>query len=135
MPDPDAVREAVRAWLDKASADLAAARVLLEASDIDPEIAGYHAQQAAEKALKAVLVHRGIEVPRTHDLERLGAMAMDLTGHIGLPPSEALGVLTVMATASRYPDGEAAVTFNRVTIEQAIETAAEIVVAARLATE
>jgi len=31
----------------------------------------FHAQQAAEKALKAVLVQRRILFPKSHDLERL----------------------------------------------------------------
>ena len=31
----------------------------------------FHAQQAAEKALKAVLIERAVRFPRTHDLEAL----------------------------------------------------------------
>ncbi|MBK7422896.1 MAG: HEPN domain-containing protein [Propionivibrio sp.] len=33
--------------------------------------AGFHAQQAVEKALKALLCFRDIDFPRTHDLESL----------------------------------------------------------------
>ena len=35
---------------------------------------GFHAQQAAEKALKAVAVLRELEAPRTHDLAALAAV-------------------------------------------------------------
>ena len=34
---------------------------------------GFHAQQAVEKAMKAVLVLEGVAFPRTHDLEFLAA--------------------------------------------------------------
>jgi HEPN domain-containing protein len=34
-------------------------------------IIGFHAQQACEKCLKAVLASVGVEFPRTHDLLRL----------------------------------------------------------------
>ena len=37
----------------------------------DDEIFGFHAQQAAEKALKAWLSLAGVEYPRTHDLRQL----------------------------------------------------------------
>lgn len=57
-------------WLRYANADLVLARIAL------PEGATYaqlccHAQQAAEKAIKAVLVHRLVPFPRTHSIERL----------------------------------------------------------------
>jgi HEPN domain-containing protein len=32
------------------------------------EIASFHAQQAAEKALKALLIRRGVAIPKTQDL-------------------------------------------------------------------
>lgn len=38
---------------------------------------GFHAQQAAEKALEAVVVSLGLEVPRTHDLVALGQVILD----------------------------------------------------------
>lgn len=38
---------------------------------------GFHAQQAVEKALKAVSVSRGIETRRTHDLVALAQVLLD----------------------------------------------------------
>jgi hypothetical protein len=36
-----------------------------------PEIAAYHCQQAAEKLVKAVLIYRGIEPAKSHDIDAL----------------------------------------------------------------
>jgi HEPN domain-containing protein len=45
--------------------------------------AGFHAQQAVEKALKALLCLRDIDFPRTHDLESL---INRLAGSGSIPP-------------------------------------------------
>ena len=88
-------------WLDFARGDLAVARVLL-LSDVPPRAPAWHAQQAAEKALKAVLVARGEAVPRTHDLLDLAARA---GSHVsGLPSTRDLADLTFHAVQPRYPD-------------------------------
>ena len=44
---------------------------LLDDSDAPVEIFGFHAQQTAEKLLKAILCHAGIEYPLTHQLVEL----------------------------------------------------------------
>ena len=41
---------------------------------------GFHAQQATEKALKAVSVSRGIEAKRTHDFVALAKMLLEVVG-------------------------------------------------------
>ena len=61
----------VEAWWTKASHDLAAGRALLAASPPPLDIAVYHCQQAAEKAIKAWLVWKDMPFPKTHDLEAL----------------------------------------------------------------
>jgi len=60
-------------WLAHAQSDLRLAR-LAEKCDILPEQICFHAQQAVEKAFKAVLLHRQIHFPFTHDLEQLLAV-------------------------------------------------------------
>lgn len=57
--------------LGSAENDLAACRVLAAALEVPDTIVGFHAQQACEKCLKAVLSAADVEVPRTHDLTRL----------------------------------------------------------------
>ncbi len=61
--------EAVRGWLARADEDAEAARVLRDAGLA--ALAAFHAQQAAEKALKGVAIARGGPLERTHDLKRL----------------------------------------------------------------
>jgi HEPN domain-containing protein len=64
---------------------------------------GFHAQQSAEKALKAVTVHSGLTVSRTHDLVALGS-ALTIAG-VELPVSaEDLRLLNPFAVEFRYDD-------------------------------
>lgn len=56
------------AWLEKVDADLLAIENNLVAPRIPWSVVAFHAQQAAEKVLKAFLVSTGDTVPRTHDL-------------------------------------------------------------------
>jgi HEPN domain-containing protein len=70
LPTPEEV-EVAELLLAKAASDLSAARALARDLDQQDDVVGFHAQQAVEKALKAVLAVRGFEIPRTHDLDLL----------------------------------------------------------------
>ncbi|HEX9710749.1 MAG TPA: HEPN domain-containing protein [Candidatus Thermoplasmatota archaeon] len=87
-------------WLERAAADLSDARVLLQHGT--PGAAGFHAQQAAEKAIKAVLVERSGRYPRIHDLAVLAREA-------GAPAEiqKLCGHLSPAYVAARYPDAGA----------------------------
>ncbi len=61
-------------WLRFAHDDLAAAGLLLTDAALPARMACFHAQQAAEKALKASLVHSAIQFRKTHDLVVLVAL-------------------------------------------------------------
>lgn len=50
--------EVTLAWLQRASSDLQLERAALNARGVLPEDAAFHAQQCAEKALKALLLHK-----------------------------------------------------------------------------
>ena len=63
-------------WLERAKVDL---RWAIQGKADDQPLALYHAQQAAEKALKALIISDGIGFPKTHDLREL-AKALP-TGH------------------------------------------------------
>ncbi len=64
---------------------------------------GFHAQQAVEKALKAVCTLQGVEVQRTHDLAALGQTLMD--HNMDLPVSvDELRCLNPFAVEFRYDD-------------------------------
>jgi HEPN domain-containing protein len=64
-------------------------------------IAAYHCQQAAEKLVKAVLIHRGIEPARSHDIDTLiGRLPQ---ADPSQPILRTLGRFTPYAIAFRYP--------------------------------
>jgi HEPN domain-containing protein len=68
-------------------------------------VLGFHAQQAAEKALKALLTHNQVEFPRTHVIATL----INLCERSGYSDTETLYdalVLTRYAVATRYPSEE-----------------------------
>ncbi len=54
-------------FLRLAESDLKAFRVLKLAPEVDLPTVCFHAQQAVEKSLKAVLVFKGVDPTRTHD--------------------------------------------------------------------
>ena len=69
----------------------------------------FEAQQAAEKALKAVCLFYKIEFPKTHSLITLTAL-LEQAG-IQLPPDvQEADPLTSYAVQARYPDWDEAVT-------------------------
>ncbi|MBM3744463.1 MAG: HEPN domain-containing protein [Acidobacteria bacterium] len=89
-----------REWLARARSALA------HAQQSGPEVLFedlcYSAQQAAEKAIKAVFVRRGQAFPFTHNLDRL----LELLRRAGVPvPDEVAkaGTLTPYALEVRYP--------------------------------
>lgn len=103
-PSPDEVRRrAAAAWLDDAEADLASARTLSTHRDENtaPFAAAFHAQQAVEKVLKALLIWHGIEYPPKHDLGLLVGLLPDGTATKRL----AIAGLTVYAVEQRYVAG------------------------------
>ncbi len=63
------------AWLVRSRSNLARARAGRTAPDVLYEDVCFDAQQAAEKAFKAVLVKHGIAFPRTHALAALTDIA------------------------------------------------------------
>jgi HEPN domain-containing protein len=71
-------RSHARGWLAKAASDLTAARRLVSAGE-SYDAACFHAQQAAEKALKAILALAEAPIPRTHNLEDLHAQCLLLS--------------------------------------------------------
>jgi HEPN domain-containing protein len=67
LPSPEQ-REFAALLLRKAEGDVEVVRALVDTPSIADDAIGFHAQQAIEKAMKAVLALRGVQFPRTHDL-------------------------------------------------------------------
>jgi len=103
MKSPEEVKsEFVREWLSKANADLLASRHLLKEESKLAFVSAFHAQQAVEKALKALLVWHQIEFPKTHDIRRLLDLLTSPEPELSKELDEASS-LTDYAIEHRYP--------------------------------
>jgi HEPN domain-containing protein len=91
--------------LRKAADDEAAARAMLPLEPVTDTIVGFHAQQAVEKSLKAVLAAREVEFPFIHDIEGLADLCEEAGASL---PEELDGVdrLTPYAAGLRYDDDQ-----------------------------
>ena len=89
-------------WLRKAENDLASANKLRAGHDPINDAAIYHAQQCAEKILKAFMLAEQIDIPRTHDLELLIEILSEVDSAFS-QLTEYAEALTPYATAFRYP--------------------------------
>jgi HEPN domain-containing protein len=91
----------VRTWLTYAREDLAAADELLESPNVVKRVACFHAQQAAEKAIKAALIFAERKPPRQHDLKKLCDALPE--GWLVKAIAEEADRLSPWAAESRYP--------------------------------
>ena len=92
----------VKDWAARADDDLRVARHTLTLADRCPhDLVAYHAQQCAEKHLKAFLVLRGIDFPFTHNIAHLLELCAEHAGWTDdLKDAEEL---TPFAITARYP--------------------------------
>jgi HEPN domain-containing protein len=95
-------REEALKFLELAEQDRVAFRILAASTESSLAVVGFHAQQAVEKALKAVLIDRGVEFRRTHDLQTLAdTLASDLGLQLPVPEAQ-LRRLIPFAVEARY---------------------------------
>ncbi len=90
-----------RLWISYAKSDLDAAYALLEKGGFFPRQICFLAQQAGEKALKAILILLGINFPKVHDLDRIRELIPE--GWEVKEKFPELYDLSVWAVESRYP--------------------------------
>jgi len=117
VPKASSIPGSVEDWLNRAKSDLALAQIEL------PEGASYvglcyHAQQAAEKAIKAISIHQGWNF---QDVHNIAVLIRDLEMN-GIPvPAEVKSSarLTECAHQTRYPGTSEPVT--REEHEQALD--------------
>jgi HEPN domain-containing protein len=110
-------------WLRRARSNLSRAKADRDLPEVLYEDLCFDAQQAAEKSLKAVLVHRRLGFPRTHDINVL----LGLLRNCGVDvPDEICQAdsLTGFAVDTRYPGLTEPVT--RAEYEQALELAQRV---------
>lgn len=83
----------------------------------------FHAQQAAEKYLKAFLVHRQIEFPKTHDMKEL--LILVARGNKALAARlEDAKTLTPFAADARYPTEKGELALD--TVRHAVQVATNV---------
>jgi HEPN domain-containing protein len=112
-----------RGWLARARSNLLLAESGQQRGVFLEDLC-FEAQQAAEKALKAVCVFYKIEFPKTHSLITLTAL-LEQAG-IQLPPDvREADPLTSYAVQARYPDWDEAVTESE--YQRALTTAKHVV--------
>ena len=104
----DALLPEAKAWMIKAWRDLETARRAATGQPPFYGVAVYHCQQAAEKAVKAFLVHHGKPYEKTHDIEVLVDFASEIDSNFS-KLADAADALTPYATRFRYPNATFAV--------------------------
>lgn len=102
LPERDPKAEAA-VLARKAENDAKAMQLLAPDQEVSDEIVGFHAQQAVEKWLKAVLGSRGVEFEYTHDLHRLIAEVTAAVGEFPFDIPEVVA-LTEHAVPLRYDE-------------------------------
>jgi HEPN domain-containing protein len=117
---PDDPRE----WLNRARSNLARARSGATIPEVYLEDLCFDAQQAAEKALKAVLIHLDVSFPYVHDLARLLTLVKQAGREVPASVRQAAR-LTRYAVVIRYPGLPEPVV--RGEYEEAVSIAAEAV--------
>jgi len=131
---PESPQEEARLWKEYADADMRMAKLALDNPDqCPPWLACYHAQQAAEKALKALLIARGREFPLNRDIRLL----MDLCEEVGVAWKQDVceaEILVPYAVSCRYPSAARELTGNEskhaVELAERVCTAVEVETAA-----
>jgi len=99
IPEPRRLGAALE-WLSRARSDLALARA--KPKGVYLEDLCFHAQQAAEKAIKALLICHRVQFPYVHDLAALLTLLERATGELPEHIRQAER-LTQFAVRARYP--------------------------------
>ena len=102
MSEVERVIAVVGEWVVKAENDLKNAAHTLEMGEVGPmDTVCFHAQQCAEKYLKAFLVLKKVDFPRNRDIEARVVLLPEGID-VGLSAAEQRR-LTTYATVTRYP--------------------------------
>lgn len=115
---PDDPRE----WLSRARSDTVLAKA--ESPGVYFEDLRFHAQQAAEKAVKGLLIQHGVDFPCVHDLAQLLTLLQQAGEQVPERVQRASG-LTRFAVFTRYPG--VARPISREESEQALSIAEGVV--------
>jgi HEPN domain-containing protein len=93
------------AWVAHAEEDFTLARAALKRKQPLAFGACFHAQQCAEKYIKALLISKGADFPKTHDLLMLSNLCSSNGILLEIDPKH-LNTLTDYAFRTRYPGND-----------------------------
>jgi HEPN domain-containing protein len=97
--------EEAQRMLRNADRDIKAFLILIASKEADEITICFHAQQAIEKCLKAVLIKLGVNYRKTHDLLELATLIKDRSLELPYSPEE-LSRLNPYAVTFRYEEEE-----------------------------
>jgi HEPN domain-containing protein len=106
------------AWAARAEEDFVLARTALRRKQPLASGACFHAQQCAEKYIKAMLISKGADFPKTHDLLLLNNLCSTKGILLEVNPRH-LNTLSDYAVRTRYPGNDPTVEDAREAIELA----------------
>ena len=95
----------LKSWIAYAEQDYSASKTLLSLKKPLLVPVCFHAQQCAEKYLKALLILKDVDFPKTHDLPTLNTLCNQNGILTGFDPQQ-LADLTKYAVQARYPGSE-----------------------------
>lgn len=97
-------RETVKLWCIKADNDLKAGSDELATPSPATDTVCFHMQQCVEKYLKAFLVARNVEIPKTHNIALILQKCIEIEKSFNELKLKGIGMLTAYAVQTRYPD-------------------------------
>ncbi|HLE90661.1 MAG TPA: HEPN domain-containing protein [Anaerolineales bacterium] len=95
----------LKSWIAHAEDDFGSAKTLLRLKKPYVSAVCFHAQQCAEKYLKALLILKDIDFPKTHDLLTLDSLCNQNGIFTGFDQQQ-LTDLTKHAVQTRYPGSQ-----------------------------
>ncbi len=108
----------LKSWIAHAEDDFESAKVLTRQKKPLLYSACFHAQQCAEKYMKALLVFKDQDFPKVHDLNTLNDLCSAAGIFLGMDKAD-LARLSAYAIMSRYPGDEPTLKETKGAIESA----------------
>lgn len=112
------MKQVTQQWLNLAETDLRSCENNLR-DDFVTNIIAFHAQQAVEKAFKALIEEKDIEVPKVHNLIRLHSIVEEFLNDPINP--RILDALDNVYTNSRYPSNFGFSSLEKPSLKEASE--------------
>lgn len=117
--------EKAKEWFKKGDNDIRTAEILVKESQPPTDTLCFHCQQAVEKYLKGYLTEKRVEFLKSHDLDYLLKLCIDIASEFG-QYQETVLILNKYGIEPRYP-ADIPVYYSVEEAKKAIELAKEII--------